>query len=177
MLNRIILEGRLGADPEKRETSTGKILARLALPLFNPYQKDGDATEWIQAEVWNKPAEFIINNGKKGYLVSLEGRLRNQKYTANDGSTKYRTFISVERLTLLEPRNRRENVATNDSQNTNKIVEENMTVSNNTPREEPMIQKTNEGVNIELELPSQNQTGNSSLTDMFKDFDKMMGNN
>lgn len=171
MLNRIIIEGRLGADPEKRETPTGKILARLALPLFNPYQKENEPTEWVQAEVWNKPAEFIIKNGRKGHLVSLEGRLRNQKYTANDGSTKYRTFISVERLTLLEPRNRRENTGNGNSVNT--PAQENLPVSSNAPANDPLIQSTQNGTNIELEIPAQN----SSLDDMFKEFDQMMTDN
>ncbi|QST02935.1 single-stranded DNA-binding protein (plasmid) [Pontibacillus sp. ALD_SL1] len=101
MINRIILEGRLGADPERRETHTGKVVATFPLPLFNPYQKNNASAEWTQCEVWNQPAEFICRNGEKGSLVSVEGRLRNQKYEDKEGRTRYRTYISVDRLTLL----------------------------------------------------------------------------
>lgn len=162
MLNRIILEGRLGADPERRETPNGRVVARLALPLFNPYQKDNDPTEWIQCEVWNQPAEFICKNGKKGHLVSVEGRLRNQRYTDKEGATKYRTYLSVERLTLLEPKNRRENPV-DAPVNTVAPVAPAPVVVPPAPVTPPVT-------------PPVLAEGTSTIEDLFKDFDNMMGN-
>jgi len=110
MLNRIVLIGNLGADPEKNETSNGKTVVRFSLPLHNPFSKEGDKTEWMQCEVWNKPAEFLAQYGTKGSLVVVEGRLRNQRYEDKEGNTRYRTFVSVDSLRL---RNNRPNDGSN----------------------------------------------------------------
>lgn len=160
MLNRVILEGRLGADPERRETPNGRVVVRLALPLFNPYQKENDPTEWVQCEVWNQPAEFISKNGKKGHLVSVEGRMRNQRYTDKEGNVKYRTYIAVDRLTLLEPKNRRENQE-GELPNTQPVP-----VAPSTPAAPPAPPTI---------LPSANES-TSNIDDLFKDFDGLMGN-
>ena len=166
MLNRVILEGRLGADPEKFVTQSGKTRVRFSLPLFNPYQKDGEPTEWMQCEIWNQPAEFIAKNGKKGFLVSVEGRLRNQRYTDKDGNTRYSNFISVDRLTLLEPRNRRENteIAVTNSASTQAPVTQ--------PAPTPVVANNAPAV---IDPVKQAET-QSSIDDLFKDFDGLMGN-
>lgn len=162
MLNRIILEGRLGADPERRQTTTGKIVARLPLPLFNPYQKDSDPTEWIQCEVWNQPADFITKYGKKGHLVSVEGRLRNQRYEDKEGNTRYSVYVAVDRITLLEPRNRQENNAT--TSNTTKPNNPPPTTKENTPTTSA---QSDSPLDISSDKPS-------NIDDLFKDFDGIM---
>lgn len=161
MLNRVILEGRLGADPEKFVTQSGKTRVRFSLPLFNPYQKDGEPTEWMQCEIWNQPAEFIAKNGKKGFLVSVEGRLRNQRYTDKDGNTRYSNFIAVDRLTLLEPRNRRENGGNAEHAPNNPAPQATSVVSNAAP--------------VTIDPVKQEET-KASIDDLFKDFDGLMGN-
>lgn len=162
MLNRVILEGRLGADPEKFVTQSGKTRVRFSLPLFNPYQKDGEPTEWMQCEIWNQPAEFIAKNGKKGFLVSVEGRLRNQRYTDKDGNPRYSNFISVDRLTLLEPRNRRENNENNE---------------NGAPvHNAPVAQTAQVATSVAPIDPVKQEETKTSIDDLFKDFDGLMGN-
>jgi len=104
MLNRIVLIGNLGADPEKNETQSGKTVVRFSLPLHNPFSKEGDKTEWMQCEVWNKTADFLAQYGTKGSLVVVEGRLRNQRYEDKEGNTRYRTFVAVDSLRLRNNR-------------------------------------------------------------------------
>ena len=147
MLNRIILEGRLAADPERKETPNGKVVVRFALPLFNPYQREGESTEWVQCEVWNQPADFIAQYGKKGFLVSVDGRLRNQRYEVN-GETKYRTYVAVDRLTLLEPRNR-DNAPNKSTSSTQAAPSK--------PAEKPAT-----------------PAATDSIDDLFKDFDNLL---
>ena len=120
MLNRVILEGHLGADPERNETPTGKVVTRFPLPLYNPYKKDNEPTEWAQCEVWNKTAEWFAEKGAKGALVSVEGRLRNKPFTdKTSGTTRYSTFISVDRLTLLRSPNPNPNPNSNSTPSSN----------------------------------------------------------
>lgn len=171
MLNRIILEGRLGADPERRETPNGRVVTRLSLPLFNPFKKDSDPTEWVQCEVWNQPAEFITKYGKKGYLVSVDGRLRSQRYVDKDGNTRYNTYISVDRLTLLEPRNRTEN--NNSTQtNSNTSTAANNNASNQNSTSNDSFPDNPISVGNDILNPSEGST--SSIDELFKDFDGIM---
>lgn len=100
MMNRVILMGHLGADPEKNETTTGKTVVRFSLPLHNPFAKKEERTEWMQCEVWNQPANFLSQYGRKGDLVVVEGRIRNQRYETKEGEVRYRTFVAVDSLRL-----------------------------------------------------------------------------
>jgi single-strand DNA-binding protein len=155
MLNRIVLIGNLGADPEKNETSNGKTVVRFSLPLHNPFSKEGDKTEWMQCEVWNKTAEFLAQYGTKGSLVVVEGRLRNQRYEDKEGNTRYRTFVSVDSLRL---RNNRPNDGSS-SPSTSKPAS---TPANSAT---PVQHQTNQ---------NQNQNQNpveENIDDLFKDFD------
>jgi single-strand DNA-binding protein len=163
MINRIILEGRLGAEPERRETPTGKVVVRFPLPLFNPYKRENEFTEWIQCEVWNQSAEFINQYGKKGALVSVDGRLRNQRYEDKDGNTRYRVYISVDRLTLLEPRNR------NNSSNTPSTNQQSNKQTNSSNSSNSANQSTNQPSN-----QNQHNAGGDDIDKLFEDFDKMI---
>lgn len=104
MLNRVILEGRLGANPVEYKTPSGKVYTYLSLPLFNPFQRDRNSTEWMQCEVWGKSAEFMINNAKKGMTVSVEGRLRNRKHVNSKGETRYITYVATDQCNLHRER-------------------------------------------------------------------------
>jgi len=150
MMNRVILMGYLGAEPEKTETPTGKTVVRFSLPLHNPFAKEGDRTEWMQCEVWNQPANFISQYGKTGDLVVVEGRIRNQRYETKEGEVRYRTFVSVDSLRLRNS-NRNGNGSGNPNQRQNN--------QNQTPAAAPQPKPQ----------PAPQQEEN--IDDLFKDFD------
>ena len=103
MLNIVILTGRLGADPEVKETSQGGKFATLSLATNEKYKdKDGEykeKTQWHKVIVWNPNlAESLGRYIKKGDVVNVTGQIEYRSYEA-DGVTKYITDIVVGRFT------------------------------------------------------------------------------
>ena len=96
-VNKAILLGNLGRDPELKYTPGGSALATFSLATTERYQgKDGqrqEKTEWHNVVVWGKRAEFVNQYLKKGRTVYIEGRITNRSWDGNDGVKKYRSEI------------------------------------------------------------------------------------
>lgn len=107
-LNKAILIGRLGRDPDLRYTTTGQPVAKFSIATDESYTgKDGkkvDKTEWHRIVVWGKQAEFYGHNLTKGRLVCIEGRLETSKWVDKDGVEKYTTEIKADRIQFLDSR-------------------------------------------------------------------------
>lgn len=102
-VNKVIILGRLGRDPELRETSGGTTVCRLAVATSRRYTKDGqkqEATEWHDISLFGKTAEIAGKYLKKGSEVYVEGRLHTRKYTGKDGVERYATEIQGEQMQL-----------------------------------------------------------------------------
>ena len=108
-LNRVFLTGRLVADPDVKYTPSGAQVAQFRIAVNRSYRKK-DSTEWIQESffvtivTWNKLAERIEKNFKKGDLVIVEGRLNIRSYEV-EGVKKWATDITANNVSFL-PRNR-----------------------------------------------------------------------
>ena len=107
MLNRVMLIGNLGKDPEFRTTESGVLRAHIVLATNDTYKdrngKIQKITDWHDVVVWRTLAEKarIL---KKGILVYIEGKLTHRKWTDKDGNDHHGTEISVEILRILEKR-------------------------------------------------------------------------
>lgn len=90
MLNRIILQGRLGADPELRTTNTGTEVATVNIAVDRDKKsQDGERkADWITVVAWRKSAEFLTRYFTKGSTVIVEGRLQMRSYTDRDGNKR-----------------------------------------------------------------------------------------
>ena len=102
-VNKVIILGRLGRDPELRETAGGTTVCRLAVATSRRYTKDGqkqEATEWHDISLLGKTAEIAGRYLKKGSEVYVEGRLHTRKYTGKDGVERYATEIQGEQMQL-----------------------------------------------------------------------------
>lgn len=101
-LNKVIIIGRLGQDPEMRYTPSGQPVANFSVATDESYKdKDGqkvEKTEWHRIVAWGKQAEFIGNYLSRGRLVYVEGKLETRRWTDKDGAEKYTTEIKVERV-------------------------------------------------------------------------------
>lgn len=86
MLNRVVLIGRMGKDPELRTTTNGKSVANFSLAVNDRFSKD--KTDWFSVSCWGSTAEFVSQYLGKGRLVAIEGRLSTRKYTTQDGSQR-----------------------------------------------------------------------------------------
>ena len=104
-VNKVILIGNLGKDPEVRYTPQATAVATLALATNERYKdKDGnwqDKTEWHKVIAWQRLAEIAGEYLKKGRSVYIEGRLQTRKYTDKDGVEKYSTEIVGDRMQLI----------------------------------------------------------------------------
>jgi len=87
-----IVLGRLGRDPELRHTGSGKAVCSFSLAT----DEYGDKTEWHNIVAWEKTAQFIAREGRKGARVLVAGRLQTRKWQADDGTERRRTEIVCE---------------------------------------------------------------------------------
>ncbi|MDK1027791.1 MAG: single-stranded DNA-binding protein [Anaerolineae bacterium] len=103
-LNRVQLIGRLGKDPEGRQTPTGKQVTKFSLAVSNRWKSNGESkeyTEWVNIEAWGRLGEICNEYLKKGSLVYIEGRLKTDRYET-DGETKYFTKVVVLTMQMLD---------------------------------------------------------------------------
>ena len=104
MINKVILIGRVGQDPEVRNTDSGKV-ANFSLATSENYKdKSGikvEQTEWHNIVAWNKTAEFVENYVKKGSLLYVEGTLKTQKWVDKDGQNREKKIINAMTLRNL----------------------------------------------------------------------------
>lgn len=109
-LNKVILIGRLGQDPEVRYISqTDRAVANFSLAtnerIFNASTNESDTrTEWHKIVVWGKQAEFCEKYLTKGKQILVEGRLKTEKWQDRDGNQRYTTKINAYSITLLGKR-------------------------------------------------------------------------
>ena len=108
-LNKVMLIGNLGKDPELRYTTGGVAVASFSLAT-NETWKDQDGnqqerTEWHNIVAWRKLAEISGEYLKKGRKVYIEGRIQTRSYDdRNTGAKRYITEIVADNLILLDPR-------------------------------------------------------------------------
>jgi single-strand DNA-binding protein len=107
-VNKVILVGNLGRDPEIRYLPSGDPVANIAIATSSKYKgKDGnmvEETEWHRVTFFGKLAEIVGQYLKKGRSVYVEGRLKTRKYTDKDGVEKYATDIIANEMQMLGSR-------------------------------------------------------------------------
>ena len=108
MVNKVILVGNLGRDPELRYTASGTAVATLNLATSRRFKdRDGnwqDQTEWHRVVAWARTAEVVNEYASKGRQIYVEGRLQTRQWEDRDGNTKYTTEVVADNIQLLGPR-------------------------------------------------------------------------
>lgn len=103
-LNRVMLLGNLGADPELRMTSGGQAVLKLRLATAETYldrnRNRQERTEWHSVVVWGKRAEALGKILSKGSRLFVEGALRTSSYDDRDGNKRYKTEIVANNIIL-----------------------------------------------------------------------------
>jgi single-strand DNA-binding protein len=104
-VNKVILVGNLGRDPEMRYLPSGEAVANLAIATTDKYKdKAGqmvEQTEWHRVSFFGRTAEVCGQYLKKGSQVYVEGSIRTRKYTDKEGIEKYATEIRGDRMQML----------------------------------------------------------------------------
>lgn len=107
MINRVVLIGRLTKDLELRYTQSGVAVARFNLAVnrqFKDKQIGQREADFISCQIWRQGAENLANYTHKGSLIGVEGRITTSNYENKEGQRVYRTGVTVENFSLLEPR-------------------------------------------------------------------------
>ena len=112
-INKVLLLGNLGRDPELRSTPKGNNVLNFSMATSRRW-KDREAevvhdeTDWHRIVVWGRQAEVLSEYLKKGSQVHIEGRLQTRSWSDNDGAKRYTTEIVASRIQMLgRPEDRR----------------------------------------------------------------------
>lgn len=103
-VNKVILVGRLGADPEVKAIGSGSTVARLNIATSESWVKDGqrqERTEWHRVTVWGKLAEICGKHLAKGRQVYVEGKLQTRQWEDPQGQKRYATEIVASTVQFL----------------------------------------------------------------------------
>ncbi len=104
-INKVILVGNLGSDPELRYTGSGTAVCNFSLATTESYKdRDGNQvenTEWHRVVAWARLGEICGEYLKKGRQVYIEGQLQTRQWEDKDGNTKYTTEIKAREMQML----------------------------------------------------------------------------
>jgi len=173
-VNKCIILGRLGQDPEVRATATGTQVVTLSVATneVGPKDQNGqrqDITEWHRVVLWARTAEIAAQYLKKGSLVYIEGRLQTRKWQDQQGNDRYTTEIVGFEMQLMGGRDdsagNQYNQATNQGQRMQQNSQQN--------QQQPQVgyqQQNNQG-RPQQQQPQQNQQQQPNQGNSFDDFD------
>lgn len=99
IMNRVIILGRLVADPEIRYTQNNTAMTRFKIAVNRQYKQEGQPdADFFQITAWGKTAEFISKYFKKGQQILVEGYLRNNSWTDQEGNKRYSDDIHAQQV-------------------------------------------------------------------------------
>ena len=105
-VNKVILIGNLGRDPEVRYTTSGTPVANFTMATTDRWNDPAsgerkEKTEWHRVVVWAKQAEIVGEYLRKGRQVYIEGSLQTREWTDRDGNKRYTTEVRAQRVQML----------------------------------------------------------------------------
>ena len=112
-VNKVILVGNVGADPEVKRLESGNVVAKITIATSEKYvNKNGEKvenTEWHNVVFWGKLAEVLENYIKKGSQLYVEGKLSTRSWADKDGNKRYTTEIIGNNMQMLGGKKQAEN--------------------------------------------------------------------
>ncbi len=118
-VNKVILVGNLGKDPEVRHLDNGIAVANFSLATTESYtNKQGERvnqTEWHNIVLWRGLADVAEKYLKKGNSIYVEGKISTRKWEDKEGNTRYSTDIIADKMTMLGSKSENSNTATESS--------------------------------------------------------------
>ena len=106
MLNRVILMGRLVADPELKTTNSGVSVCSFRIAVDRNYVKNGEQrqTDFFDIVAWRSSAEFVCRNFSKGSLIAIDGQLQSRQYQTKDGSNRSTVEVVADNISFTGER-------------------------------------------------------------------------
>ncbi|NQY68836.1 MAG: single-stranded DNA-binding protein, partial [Flavobacteriales bacterium] len=105
-VNKVILIGNLGKDPEVRHLENGAVVANFSIATSESYTDKNtgqkvENTDWHNIVVWRGLAEVVEKYVKKGHKVYIEGKLKTRSWQDKEGNTRYTTEVVADEMTML----------------------------------------------------------------------------
>lgn len=112
-MNRATIIGRITKDIELRYTSNGVAFTSIQVAINNGKDKEGNdrPADFVSVRVWDKMAENLEKYQGKGSKILVEGPIKNDSYTADDGTVKYVTYVRATKIMFLDSASSRKNTA------------------------------------------------------------------
>lgn len=127
MINKVILLGNVGKDPESRQLESGKWVSTFSMATSKKYKnKQGEVqnnTEWHNVKCFGNLAEIVSKYLKKGSKIYIEGEIKTESWKDNDNKTKYMTFIIMNELKMIDSPNSQGSTPNQDQQQNNDVAE------------------------------------------------------
>ena len=121
-VNKVILVGNLGADPEVRHLESGSKVANISIATSESYtNRSGEKveqTEWHRVELWDRLADLCEQYLSKGRTVYIEGKIKTNTYQDKDGVTRYDKKIRATNMTFVGGRNEEADTTSNSGPST-----------------------------------------------------------
>ncbi len=136
-LNRVMLIGNLGRDPEVRKTPQGHSVTNISIATSRRYKDNSgewrETTEWHRIVLWDRLAEIAEKYLNKGSQVYIEGRLQTRNYEDKDNITRYVTEVRALNLILLGGRNSSSGDSVSDKESEYNVERDDSTDENEVP--------------------------------------------
>lgn len=120
-MNKVILIGNITKDIELRQSNSGKFVVEFSVAINNGKDQQGNElpADFINCTAWNKTAEVLSKYATKGTKVGIEGAMKTQTWTDQQGNNRYKTYVLVDRVELLSRPQQQQNPAQVANQVTN----------------------------------------------------------
>ncbi len=100
MLNRVVLMGRLAADPELRQTPNGASVVTFRIAVTRTFNRD--MTDWIDVVAWRQQAEFVSKYFSKGSMIVIEGSIQTRSYEDRQGNKRTAVEVVADQVHFAE---------------------------------------------------------------------------
>lgn len=105
-LNKVIIGGRLTADPELKQTTSGVSVCSFTLAVNRRYSKDGQQeADFINCQAWRQTAEFITRYFRKGSSLCIVGSIQTRSWTDQNGQKRFATEVIVDEAMFVDSKN------------------------------------------------------------------------
>lgn len=106
MLNRVVLMGRLVADPELKTTNSGVSVCSFRIAVDRSYVKNGEQrqADFFDIVAWRSSAEFVCKHFAKGSLIAVDGQLQSRQYQTKDGSNRSTVEVVADNISFTGER-------------------------------------------------------------------------
>ena len=131
MINQVTLVGRITKDPELRYTGDGIAVSNFTIALNRNFKNANGQydTDFVNCNIWRKPAETVANFCLKGSLIGITGRLQSRHYENSEGKRVYVTEVVAEDIKFISLKN---NKNSSQSHRNNAVTNNNNTANHNT---------------------------------------------